>query len=270
MSEEQESGSRFWTVNLYGDFSLRSPAGILVAPNHRKVEALLAMLAVHREHGITRSFAAGELWPGQDSGAQRTNLRQILHLLKGHLGQDSLFTTRDSIRLSSSFPLKTDYPRPIGKLESFMPGHEGAWFDEIRFESTADEEDEDVIGHLASTARWLAREDPAGMLALFRVNCSLTRSIPFSVRLGVLAEAYPGAEPTGWADYWRGSAEDDLETCALLLSRALKRAKETSDFFLGPKRSSNSGKSMLVRVRSPRPCALRNSLCRWHPHRPPD
>src|SRR5262249_31448724 len=124
-----------WQLRVYGGFSLASPTGEWVRLPDRKTEGLLAILALNREFGVQRQDAANILWPGREPN-NLANLRQALAVWRRVLGAEAIEASTTHCRLASDFELRSDYEDVALRGEGgFMPGHEGEWFDDVRFES---------------------------------------------------------------------------------------------------------------------------------------
>lgn len=68
-------------INLFGQFEVRLD-GVPVRMPTRKVELILALLAIEPDVALSRSTLAGMLWPGQPDAQARTSLRQAIFRLK--------------------------------------------------------------------------------------------------------------------------------------------------------------------------------------------
>ncbi|HWD39954.1 MAG TPA: hypothetical protein VG944_13985 [Fimbriimonas sp.] len=239
-----DQSSAAWKLNLFGAFSLETCSGLQVRLPNRKVEALLAILALHPRYGIERAAACEILWPGKAAEAQRANLRHLLLLLKQAMGDGVLEATRSHCRLSPNLQLHCDYhDAEIRNSGEFMVGHEGEWFEQIRLEQDSlSEPAPGPVDHFLETSRWYARHDPAKVFALFRLSPELTKGIDFRELLLVLDMARGAEGCAGWIDYWRGTAEDNLQSCAALLRSALKEAKRTQDLDLASEACFELGK----------------------------
>lgn len=108
---------------------------------YRKGIALLAYLAVHAGSWQGRSKLANLLWPDLDTGAARTNLRQVLNRLGGLLnagGATVLHKDAEAIRLDPAAGLALDIDWLNAQQAAPAPGSaaEAAWCD--RLEPLAD------------------------------------------------------------------------------------------------------------------------------------
>ncbi len=74
-------------INLFGVFEARVDNVPIRMPT-RRVELILALLALSPDKAISRSYLAALLWPGQEDAQARTSLRQALFRLRGALGAD--------------------------------------------------------------------------------------------------------------------------------------------------------------------------------------
>ena len=84
----------------------RSARSALRLPT-RKVEALLAFLALHPTAHLREKLAA-LLWGDSPDELARGSLRKALTLLRTHLGEDLLLADREVVQLNPAFPLWVD------------------------------------------------------------------------------------------------------------------------------------------------------------------
>ena len=88
-------------INLFGQFEVRID-GVPVRMPTRKVELILALLAIEPDVALSRSTLAGMLWPGQPDAQARASLRQAIFRLKTALDpSDALEVTSGWIKLRS-------------------------------------------------------------------------------------------------------------------------------------------------------------------------
>lgn len=88
-------------INLFGQFEVRLD-GVPVRMPTRKVEAILALLAIEPDVALSRSTLAGMLWPGQPDAQARASLRQAIFRLKTTLEpSDALEVTSGWVKLRS-------------------------------------------------------------------------------------------------------------------------------------------------------------------------
>ncbi|WP_111431987.1 AAA family ATPase [Rhodobacteraceae bacterium DSL-40] len=88
-------------INLFGQFEVRLD-GIPVRMPTRKVELILALLAIEPDVALSRSTLAGMLWPGQPDAQARASLRQAIFRLKTALDpSDAVEVTSGWIKLRS-------------------------------------------------------------------------------------------------------------------------------------------------------------------------
>ena len=86
-------------INLFGQFEVRLD-GVPVRMPTRKVELILALLAIEPDVALSRSTLAGLLWPGQPETQARGSLRQAIFRLKAALDpSDALQVTPGWIKL---------------------------------------------------------------------------------------------------------------------------------------------------------------------------
>jgi DNA-binding SARP family transcriptional activator len=89
------------TLRLLGNVSLDSPDGPVTgraALRHRI--ALLALLAVEHPRPLSRDALVAYLWPESDTDEARHHLRDSLYILRSALGDDSVLSTGDDLRLN--------------------------------------------------------------------------------------------------------------------------------------------------------------------------
>jgi tetratricopeptide (TPR) repeat protein len=212
-----------WRVHLYGRFRLLKPGGELVRLPTRKVEGLLAMLAINRADGLSKAEIQRELWP---TGANGNSFRQALHQLRKSLGEGAIESDGAVCRVSDRFPLECDVTNPkLRDSEAFMPGQLGDWFERRRVELAADEPGtsrSQVIDSLLVALEWLAASDPNAFFAVMEAAPALVRGIHHA-RLAQLVRTVACRTDLqrAWALYWQGTAENDLPTCARLLNHGL-------------------------------------------------
>src|SRR4051812_20760854 len=65
----------------------------------RRLLALLALVAGHGAHGLTRDKLLAYLWPESDTAHARNSLKQALFCLRQFLGLGALGSSGDVIRL---------------------------------------------------------------------------------------------------------------------------------------------------------------------------
>jgi tetratricopeptide (TPR) repeat protein len=230
--------SATWELRLFGAFRLTDPEGVDHRLQTRKVEALLALLALNRNLGLDRDYVAEILWPERHGDVQRASMRQALSQLRKVIGEPAIEASRTHCRLSSNFALRCDFDEPgLRNGEGFMPGHEGDWFDDMRDELEVDAlgpevAPSSVVGTFIHTLNWFAANDPRAMFSLLRASSSLSRGIPPSDMLQMLNTAGADQNSSGWVAYWRGCTELDLHRCAEFLITALSEARKTEDWAL--------------------------------------
>ena len=91
---------------LLGAFRIERAAQTIHLPT-RKVESLLAYLALHPEPHAREKLAA-LLWGDVTDEQARASLRTALGVLRKELGDDILFTDRETIQFNPEFPLWVD------------------------------------------------------------------------------------------------------------------------------------------------------------------
>lgn len=78
-------------IRLFGDLELRYGETLLPPFESSRVESLLAYLLLHRETPQPRQRIAFLLWPDSSESQARTNLRHLLHTLRGSLPESERF-----------------------------------------------------------------------------------------------------------------------------------------------------------------------------------
>ena len=90
-----------FTLRLLGSASLDGPDGPVAGRAAlRQRIALLALLAVEHPRPLSRDSLVASLWPESDTGDARHLLRESLYLLRSALGDDSVLSTGDDLRLN--------------------------------------------------------------------------------------------------------------------------------------------------------------------------
>lgn len=247
MNDTNSSGPRRWQLRVFGTFELFDPDGTSLRLGNRKVEALLAVLALHPRLGLSRSEVGEIIWPGKPPELQAANLRQALSLLRKAIGENGIESSRSHCRISSTLDLDCDYHlKHLRSAGGFMPGHDGEWFDSIRASEQPDTasvaEAPLVIESFTRTLRWFAENDPAALSAIVRASGSLVRGVPPNEMLSILSSAGKDALGHGWFAYWKGAFEEDLLDCARWLEFALAEACRQDDHALASEVSLELGK----------------------------
>jgi DNA-binding SARP family transcriptional activator len=90
-------------INTFGGLSLRQGDKSLTgAPTQRRRLALLAVLAVAGEMGVSRDKLVAMLWPEGEPEKSRHALNQILSAQRRHFGNAPLFDGQKTVRLNRS------------------------------------------------------------------------------------------------------------------------------------------------------------------------
>jgi serine/threonine-protein kinase len=89
------------TLRTFGGLSLESDAGALGgAAVQRRRMAILALLAIARDRGLSRDKLLAYLWPEDDTDRARHTLSQLLYALRRDLDADVIVATGDMLRLN--------------------------------------------------------------------------------------------------------------------------------------------------------------------------
>jgi DNA-binding SARP family transcriptional activator/TolB-like protein len=90
-----------FTLRLLGSASLDGPDGPVTGrAGLRQRVALLAVLAVEHPRPLSRDQLVAHLWPESGTGDARHLLRESLYILRSALGDDSVRSTGDDLRLN--------------------------------------------------------------------------------------------------------------------------------------------------------------------------
>ena len=90
-----------YALRLLGGYSLTGPSGKPVARlAQRRVEAVLAVLAVSADRGVTRDRLLGLLWGELDEPHARHNLNVALHTIRRVLGAEAVVSVGESLLLN--------------------------------------------------------------------------------------------------------------------------------------------------------------------------
>src|SRR5437867_2982123 len=90
-----------FTLRLLGGASLDGPHGPVTGRAAlRQRVALLAVLAVEHPRPLSRDRLLAYLWPESGTDDARHLLRESLYILRSALGDDSVLSTGDDIRLN--------------------------------------------------------------------------------------------------------------------------------------------------------------------------
>ena len=73
------------TIQLLGGFQIGTPAGLLAGFHNTRLQSVLTYLILARSTPQARQQLAYLFWPDSSDSQARTNLRNVLHLLRTHL-----------------------------------------------------------------------------------------------------------------------------------------------------------------------------------------
>ncbi|WP_299047412.1 AAA family ATPase [uncultured Tateyamaria sp.] len=123
-------------INLFGVFEARADGAPVRMPT-RRVELILALLALDIDRAVSRSHLSSVIWPGQADAQARASLRQAIFRLRSALGashesaldvttgwlklrRDSVILDADRLRPSAAL---SDVPKglPLDGLSGFEP-----------------------------------------------------------------------------------------------------------------------------------------------------
>ena len=83
-------------IQLLGEFCLHSDDTPILGVNTPRLQSLLAYLLLHRDAPQSRSHVAFQFWPDSTEAQARSNLRTLLHRLRGGLSEASDFLQVDT------------------------------------------------------------------------------------------------------------------------------------------------------------------------------
>jgi len=97
-------------IQLLGDFRVRTDAALVEGINSARAQAFLAYLLLHRDAPQARQSLAFRLYPESTEKQARTNLRQLIHLLRQALPDADRFLEADgqSLQWRSAAPFTLD------------------------------------------------------------------------------------------------------------------------------------------------------------------
>lgn len=220
-------------------------------PN-RKVEALLAILALNRQYGMERKAIAEILWPLKPEEGM-ASLRQALSLLRRAIGDEAVCAPRGHCQLSQALDLVCDHDSPGPRAShGFMPGHEGDWFDSIRLEEdlgTQPAATREPTSDFERTLEWLANHSPSAMYGVMREAINLTQGIPAEKVLDLVSRATSDNRNLLWREYWltyMGDSGVDLRSYKKRYERVLSEAMRSEDYELAVEVGYSLGASLIV------------------------
>jgi DNA-binding SARP family transcriptional activator len=177
-------------LRTLGGLSLfRGEENLTGAVTQRRRLAILALLAVAHESGMSRDKLQAYLWPEADAGRARHVLNQLLYAQRRQVGEEGLFLGRKTLRLNPAV-IGTDvgpFEAALdgGDLENAVARYGGAFLDGFFLKDAPEFE------------RWA--EDQRSRLAR-RYRDALTALAKRVAELGEHAAA---------AAWWRRALEDD-------------------------------------------------------------
>src|SRR5262245_18379259 len=90
-------------LTMLGGLSLERDSGHITGPAaQRRRLALLSVLALSGERGISRDRVLALFWPESDSERARGNLKQTLYALRGDLGEPDLTLGAVELKLNTA------------------------------------------------------------------------------------------------------------------------------------------------------------------------
>lgn len=101
--------------------------------SQRRRLALLAMLAVAGDRGISRDKVISHLWPEHDTSRARHALSQLLYAIRRDLGEECILAGVDDLRLNSAFVAsdvqRFERARSEGNLDAAVEAYGGSFLD---------------------------------------------------------------------------------------------------------------------------------------------
>lgn len=105
-------------LRTFGGLTLQQNGDVITGvPTQRRQLALLALLAVAGDDGISREKILAYLWPEADTERARHTLNQLLYLQRRHTNDPELFAGRKTLRLPAGL-IETD----VQVFESALAG----------------------------------------------------------------------------------------------------------------------------------------------------
>lgn len=129
-------------LRTFGGLTLRvGNTTVTGVPTQRRPLALLALLAVAGEEGVSRDKILAYLWPEKNERQARHSLNQLLYAQRRYAGEDGLFLGRKTIRLDQT-KIETDVARfqdslASGDLEGAAGAYRGPFLDGFFLEEAA-------------------------------------------------------------------------------------------------------------------------------------
>lgn len=128
-------------LRTFGGLALMREGALFdAAAGHRKALALLAVLAASGDAGIGREKVMALLWPESDAERARGALKQMLHVLRRHLGAPEAIGGTAELRLDRTL-VESDvdlFRRALaqGDLEEAVRMYAGPFLDGVHLEAT--------------------------------------------------------------------------------------------------------------------------------------
>ncbi|MEO5588884.1 MAG: winged helix-turn-helix domain-containing protein, partial [Gemmatimonadaceae bacterium] len=96
------NSSPFFRLQLFGRPSIKTEGGDLLkgAAAQRRRVALLALLALAEDRGVTRDKILGYLWPENDTEHARNLLNVAVYTLRKSLGEQSISSDAEGLRIN--------------------------------------------------------------------------------------------------------------------------------------------------------------------------
>jgi DNA-binding SARP family transcriptional activator len=160
-------------LRTFGGLSLArdEEAPMTGAPTQRRRLAIIAMLAVARERGLSRDKLLGTLWPESEQEKARHTLNQLLYAQRRHFGDQELFAGKKNLRLNREV-IWTDVGEfqdalERGALEDAAKLYAGPFLDgfflagSVEFERWADDQRQRLAADCRTTLITLAKRASA-------------------------------------------------------------------------------------------------------------
>src|SRR4051812_16755959 len=131
---EAQSHSVGLTVRSFGSPAVVGPSGALGGcAAQRQALALLTLIGGAGERGLSRDKIVALLWPETEARRAGHRLSQLLHALRGALGEDAIISGSGEIRLNlgriSSDVAEFKAGRSRGELERAVACYSGPFMD---------------------------------------------------------------------------------------------------------------------------------------------
>jgi TolB-like protein len=258
------------TIRSFGSPAVEGPSGALGGcAAQRQALALLTLLGAAGERGLSRDKLVALLWPETDSRRAGHRLSQLLHALRGTLGEDAILSRAGEIRLNpgriASDVAQFKASRCRGELERAVAAYSGPFMDGFFLDGSPEFErwleteraglfraygealetlaiDAESGSDRASASRWwalLAQHEPLSSRVIMRLMAALAahgdraealqQAQRYEVGVGRDLEAAPNPAVLALADRLRRGPTPRFSIAVLPITNLSRSA--TNDYF---------------------------------------